>query len=129
MIMKKEDIAYIYIKIDKLTRSIENTLTGEIFETEISIINHFSIKLIKKTHWIFDWHKEINDTTNEVYKLTTTNNPTIIHGLISLTDKDDHIFMNLIENSKFNKGRNKLYKVVAGNLVAFACKLSFEKNY
>ena len=37
--------------------------------------------------------------------------------------------MNLIENASFNKGKKKLYKGVAGNLVAFACKTSFEKKY
>ncbi len=37
--------------------------------------------------------------------------------------------MDLIESAKFNKGKNKLYNGVAGNLVASACKLSFEKSY
>jgi hypothetical protein len=37
--------------------------------------------------------------------------------------------MELIESAKFNKGKSKLYRGVAGNLVAFACKLSFEKKY
>ncbi len=37
--------------------------------------------------------------------------------------------MHLIENAKFNKGKNKLYKGVAGNLIAFACKESFSKGY
>ena len=37
--------------------------------------------------------------------------------------------MDLIESSKFNKGKNKLYNGVAGNLIAFACKKSFEKGY
>ena len=64
-----------------------------------------------------------------MYKLTTVNNPTVIHGLISLTDKDDHIFMDLIESAKINKGKSKLYRGVAGNLVAFACKHSFERGY
>ena len=53
----------------------------------------------------------------------------VIHGLICFTDKHDHIFMPLFENAKFNKGRNKLYKGVAGNLVAFGCKIAFEKGY
>jgi hypothetical protein len=35
----------------------------------------------------------------------------------------------LIESAKFNKGHRKLYKGVAGNLVAFACKRSFEEGY
>ncbi len=37
--------------------------------------------------------------------------------------------MDLIESAKFNKGKNKLYKGESGNLVAFACKLSFENGY
>jgi hypothetical protein len=37
--------------------------------------------------------------------------------------------MDLIESAKFNKGKKKLYKGVAGNLVAFACKTAFEKGY
>jgi hypothetical protein len=49
--------------------------------------------------------------------LTTLNNQKIIQGLISITDKGDHIFMDLIESAKFNKGKSKLYKGVAGNLV------------
>lgn len=57
------------------------------------------------------------------------NNSDIIHGIISFTDKDDHVFMDLIESAKFNKGNKKLYHGVAGNLVAFACKTSFEKGY
>ena len=61
--------------------------------------------------------------------MTTLNNQKIIQGLISITDKGYHIFMDLIESAKFNKGKSKLYKGVAGNLVAFACKTSFEKGY
>jgi hypothetical protein len=65
----------------------------------------------------------------QVFQLTTVGNRQIIHGLIAITDKGDHIFMDLIESAKFNKGKKKLYLGVAGNLVAFACKLSFEKGY
>ena len=65
----------------------------------------------------------------EVYKLTTVNNPKIIHGLLCLEDKSDHIFIHLVESANFNKGTNKMYLGVAGNLFAFACKLSFEKGY
>jgi hypothetical protein len=42
-----------------------------------------------------------------------------IYRIISITDKGDHIFMDLIESAKFNKGKKRLYKGVAGNLVAF----------
>ncbi len=116
-------------EIDKLTNSIENSLSGEIFETEITQITIKENRQIKKSDWVFSWNTELKVVSNNVFKLTTLNNPTIIHGLICLTDKQDHIFMPLIESAKFNKGSKKLYRGVAGNLVAFACKTSFEKGY
>jgi hypothetical protein len=105
--VKKSEEIQIDFEIDKLTNSIENAISGEIFE----------------------WHSEIKSNSKSVYCLTTLNNQKIIQGLISITDKGDHIFMDLIESAKFNKGKGKLYKGVAGNLVAFACKTSFEKGY
>lgn len=114
-------------EVDKLTNSIENAISGEVFDTTISLIT--DIRQVKKSEWTFNWHSEIKDKTKLVYKLTTISNPCIIHGLISLNDKGDHIFMDLIESARFNKGKKKLYKGVAGNLVAFACKSSFENGY
>jgi hypothetical protein len=115
--------------IDKLTNSIENTATGEVFDTEIVRLARLDIKQIIKTQWEFDWRAEILDKTKDVYKLTTVNNPTIIQGLLSLEDKQDHIFMHLIESASFNKKKNKIYFGVPGNLVAFACKISVDKGY
>jgi hypothetical protein len=37
--------------------------------------------------------------------------------------------MNLLENVPFNIGKTKLYEGVAGNLVAFACKISFQYGF
>ena len=127
--MKKNRIIYLDFEIDKLTNSIENAISGEVFDTLIVKLNPTDGKSIKKTEWAFNWHNEIKDKTKQVYKLTTLSNPTIIQGLISLTDKGDHIYMDLIESAKFNKGKSKLYRGVAGNLVAFCCKISFEKKY
>ena len=64
-----------------------------------------------------------------IYKLVIVDNTQIIQGLISLQDRSDHVFMSLIESNKFNKGAKKVYLGVPGNLVAFACKLSFDKGY
>ncbi len=127
--MKKRQKTGLDFIIDKLTNSIENTSTGEVFDTEIVRLTNVDIKQIKKGEWQFDWHKELKDKTKEVYKLTTVNNPTIIQGLISIEDKQDHIFMHLIESSKFNKGKSKIYIGVPGNLVAYACKVSVDKGY
>jgi hypothetical protein len=37
--------------------------------------------------------------------------------------------MHLVESAPFNKGKNKLYTGVPGNLVAFACRLSFQRGF
>jgi len=127
--VENKDKNYLDFEVDKLTNSIENAISGEVFDTLIIKLNPTDKKSIKKTDWAFDWQKEIKDDTKQVFKLATFSNPTIIQGLISLTDKGDHIYMDLIESAHFNRGVNKLYKGVSGNLVAFACKTSFEKKY
>jgi hypothetical protein len=116
--------------IDKLTDSILNTISGDSFQTEVSRLTTVDLKSITKTsNWNFDWKSEFNDLKKEVYKLSIVNNSTIIQGLLSITIEQDHIYMNLLESSPFNIGKNKLYEGVAGNLVAFACKVSFQKGY
>ncbi len=116
-------------EVDKLTNSIENALTREVFDTEITRLSASDSRKIKKADWLFNWKEELKDSTKEVYKLTTVNNPTIIQELLSIEDKQDHIFMHLIESSSFNKGKNKVYLGVPGNLVAYACKVAFERSY
>ena len=116
-------------KIDKLTSSIENTLTGEVFETEIIRLHPSDRSLIKKKDWQFDWKAELTKSNGEVYALVTRENIEIFQGLVSLSDGGDHIFMDLIESRRINVGGLKLYAGIAGNLVAFACKVSFEKGY
>jgi hypothetical protein len=127
-VKKKKETGLDFI-IDKLTNSIENTSTGEVFDTEIVRLTVKDVHQINKADWLFDWKKEIKDKTKEVYKLTTENNPTIIQGLISIEDKKDHMFMHLIESAAFNKNKNKVYWGVPGNLVAYACKVSIDKGY
>ena len=72
---------------------------------------------------------EFNDQKKEVYKLILLQTPDIIHGLLSLTVETDHVYMNLLESAPFNIGQAKEYQGVAGNLVAFACKRSFECGF
>jgi len=61
--------------------------------------------------------------------LTIPHNPNIIQGMLSLTLEHDHVYMHLLENAPFNIGQNKLYEGVAGNLVAHACKVSFQRGF
>lgn len=117
------------LEIDKLTNAIENSRTGETFDTEIVRLKAKDVKLISKKDWLFDWQAEIKDKTKEVYKLSTVNNPLIIQGLISIEEKQDHIFMHLVESAFFNRNKDKTYLGVPGNLVAFACKVSNERGH
>jgi len=114
-------------EIDKLTNSIENTFTGDSFQTEIIRLSRSDLKLItKEKGWLFDWKYEHHQNDRDVYKLTIQNNPTIIQGLISFTVNSDHVYMHLLESAPFNLGKNKIYNGVPGNLVAYACKVSFQ---
>ncbi|HEY3369859.1 MAG TPA: hypothetical protein VGK10_03360 [Prolixibacteraceae bacterium] len=117
------------IEIDKLTNSIENAVSGDVFDTAIYQLSSKDIKQIKKIDWQFNWQDQVKLNNRETYKLVIENNQKIIQGLISLSDQGDHIYMHLIESAKFNKGKGKIYVGVPGNLVAFACKLSFEKGF
>jgi hypothetical protein len=117
------------IEIDKLTRSIENAISGDRFKTDILELASDDLKRLKKSEWLFDWKYEAKQADKTVYKLVIEGNRLIIQGLTSIQDRGDHIVMALIESSKFNRGADKLYFGVPGNLVAFACRLSFEKGY
>jgi len=117
------------IEIDKLTNSIEKAITGEVFDSQVTQVTVQDEKQIKKKDWQFNWKRELSDVTKETYKLTTVNNPTVIQCLLCIEDKVDHIFMHLLESAPFNKGKTKVYVGVPGNLVAFACKTAFEKEY
>ncbi len=128
--MKKEHKIHLDFIVDKLTNSIQNTISGDSFQTEVS---RFTIKdtkrVTKKNGWNFNWKAELNDNKKEVFKLTIINNSDIIQGLLSIIYEEDHIFMNLLESSPFNIGKNKVYEGVAANLVAYACKVSFQHDF
>lgn len=116
--------------IDKLTNSIENIVTGDSFQTEVSLVTTNDLKEVtKRRKWLFDWKYEHRQPEREVYKLTIVGNSKIIQGLISIEIKSDHVYMHLVENAPFNKGQDKMYAGVAGNLVAFACRLSFQRGH
>ena len=117
-------------EVDRLTNSIQNTISGDSFPTDVSRFIKTDLRQItKKNGWVFNWKTELNDNTKEVYKLTINNNPNIIQGILSITIETDHVYMDLLESAPFNKGKNKLYEGVAGNLVAYACKKSFQNGF
>ena len=126
---EREEIGLDFI-IDKLTNSIENVVTGDSFTTDISLLKSSDLKNItKKNNWLFDWKQEFKQPERDVFKLTIVNNSEIIQGLICVEVKEDHVYMHLVESSPFNKGKTKVYAGVPGNLVAYACKLSFQRGH
>lgn len=93
----------INIKIDYLTNSIRNVVSGDTFETKVSLVSINDKKFIKKSSWIFNWHNEIKRTDRKIFKLTIKGNHKVLQGLISLSIQSDHIYVHLIESAKFNK--------------------------
>lgn len=88
----KEKFQPIDIKIDKLTNSIENAITGDRFDTEINPVEKSDLRVIKKGNgWKFDWKYEFDQPERSVYKLSVKGNPDVIQGLISFSDKEDHL--------------------------------------
>ena len=62
--MRKQTINYLDFEVDKLTRSIENVVTGDSFPTEILHLTKSDLKsMTKKNGWKFDWLKELNSNS------------------------------------------------------------------
>jgi len=128
--MAKQKHIALNFEIDRLTNSIENSFTGESLPTEVSPVTLEELKKIKEQKtWVFDWVQEHRLPMHKVYKLTTIAEPQTIQGLMSMELKPDHVLMHLIESAPINRGKNKIYCGVLGNLVAYACKTSFDKKY
>jgi hypothetical protein len=121
--------SYMDVEIDKLTNSIENRITGDVFDTEVLPLTEKGKHQIKKADWRFDWHVELSNESRLVSKLVIADNAAVIQGLLSVEVKADHVYLHLIESAAFNCGKNKVYLGVPGNLVAFACKTSFDHGF
>jgi hypothetical protein len=44
---------------------------------------------------------------------------------VGISFRDDHVYIHLIESAPFNKGKNKAYLGVPGNLVALPVRFHF----
>ncbi len=113
------------IFIDVLTNSVIKRETEEVFQTDVKQCSSQELDTI--IGWNFDWQQEIKQSL--VFKVTTSINPELIEGLISLEIRQGFIFVSLIENAPHNIAKNGIYAGVAGNLFAFACQLSLDKGF
>jgi hypothetical protein len=54
--------------VDKLTNSIQNTISGDSFATHILRLTLKDIKQVtKKNGWNFNWKSELADDTREIF--------------------------------------------------------------
>ncbi len=128
--MGKRKVKGLSFEIDKLTRSIEDVLTGHSLPTIVLPLNKADLKSVaKKNGWQFNWRMEFNAPRRQVFKLIIADKPEVVQGLVCLEPKLDHVAMELVESAPSNIGRHKMYEGVLGNLVAYGCKVSMEHGF
>jgi len=95
-----------------------NSETRKQHAIEIIPIEKSDYRIIPKSKFWFDWKQE---SSFEVYKLVLKENQEIL-GLVSLNrfGKESRIKIRLLAASKENRGKNKKYDRITGNLLAFA---------
>ncbi len=101
------------------------TKTNKELKIEIKPIEKDDYRLVTKKRYFFDWKKE---EKQEVYKLTLEGNKDIL-GLISIERIPDEwrIHIRLLTVSKENKGQNKNYENIAGNLITHVSKIALRE--
>lgn len=102
--------------------NIVETSTGANFPAEIRPVEIGDFKSLGRNRYFFDWKSEGNE---EVYKLCKAGSDDIL-GLISLEriPEEWRIHIRLLTVSKENKGKEKKYDKITGNLIAFVAKIA-----
>lgn len=127
--MNRRRSTEISVLIDKITKSIEHAKSGKTYETDVLPLTNAEIKtVLKKNGWQFNWRAEFKELNRQLFKLVIRQDSQI-QGLLSIEIMDGYIEMHLIENAPHNFGKSKTFVGVASNLVAFACKMSFELGF
>lgn len=115
--------------IDKITNSIEDASSGKSLDTEVQFLTMADLKtVLKKNGWRFNWKTEFKYPGRQLFKLVIKND-TCIQGLLSLQPAENYVEMHLIETAPHNYGHSKKHVGVPGNLVAFACKMSYDLGF
>lgn len=108
---------------------LKNKKTGETLKSVIEKVIRADYKFISKSgEYTFEW---LEESKNEVYKIYLKDENHKILGLISLVDypEEYRLHLNLIEVAMSNRGKEKEIENIAGCLIAFACRLAFDRDY
>lgn len=106
-----------------IQRKTQTTIIAEVLPLTAK-----DLKDIKKgKQFSFNWEQE---KTYDLYKLVLQEKKEIV-GLMSIIyiPKELRLEIHLLELSKENVGSEKRLERIAGCLIAYACKLSFSKDY
>lgn len=95
------------------------------YTIEILPVEDTDYKSLKKARYFFDWKEE---KEQEVYKLIRDGSEEIL-GVISVEriPTEWRIHIRLLTVSRENKGKDKKYDKIAGNLIAYVSKLAVEE--
>ncbi len=101
---------------------IIDTKTGSKHKIAIQLVEDGDYKMLTKKRYFFNWKEEKNQ---EIYKLTLEGANDIL-GLVSIEriPKEWRIHIRLLTVSIENKGKNKDYKNIAGNLITHISKIA-----
>jgi hypothetical protein len=105
--------------------NIVEVSTGVTYPIAVVPVEDADYTLLTKTRYHFSWKEEKKE---EVYKLVIEGQTDIL-GLISIEriPSEWRIHIRLITVSKENKGKEKIYEKVAGNLIAHVAKMTVEE--
>lgn len=98
---------------------VEDRISGQSHEIEVLSVKSEEFQVLSKSRFWFNWNEE---KKFEVFKLSIKNSQDIL-GLISLKyhHSESREEIRLLAVSKENRGKNKKYDHIAGNLIAYAC--------
>ena len=101
---------------------ITETSSGKKHKVEITSVESDDYKALVKERCFFDWRIE---RKYEVYKLCLEGSSDVL-GLISLEriPGEWRLHIRLLTVSRENKGKEKKYDKIAGNLIAYAAKIA-----
>jgi hypothetical protein len=102
---------------------IEDVKTGRLITTEVRPVEARDLDGLGQG-WRFDWSGE--GRTREVFKLIDPATPEAILGLLALNRCKKYVEVTLLESHPEHVGRTKRFGGIAGSLLAFAARLSFE---
>lgn len=102
--------------------NIVEVLTGNICPIEVLPVTNTDFTSISKARYLFDWKEEKKE---EVYKLVLKGQKDIL-GLVSIEriPSEWRIHIRLLTVSVENKGKEKQFDKITGNLIAYVAKIA-----